>query len=147
MLPESLRSICRILSDSAISFAPLAFFGARMLGRFFIIAARLCHYPSSNTFAAGIPCFNTENRHDRRETERFKPFTYDELIQRDKLSLDIFWLKDESLEDSENLPAPDALARDIVESLQAALEQFMSIAEDLGEGDESEVRVSAQAAD
>jgi hypothetical protein len=51
----SVGSICGILSESAIPFAPLAFFGARMLGRLFIIAARLCHYPLSNTFAAGIP--------------------------------------------------------------------------------------------
>jgi hypothetical protein len=73
-------------------------------------------------------------------------FTYDELIQRDQFSLDIFRLKDESLEDSENLPAPDLLAKDIVESLQAALEQFASIAEDLGR--DTEVgEVAAQAAD
>lgn len=51
----------------------------------------------------------------------------------DKASLDIFWLKDESLEDSDNLPEPDILAREIVEDLQAALVQFQAIAEDLGE--------------
>ncbi len=78
-----------------------------------------------------ITCFNPENRHERTETERFKAFRYEDLIQRDKLSLDLFWLRDESLEDSDNLPAPDILARDIVESLQSALEQFASIAEDL----------------
>ena len=66
------------------------------------------------------------------ETERFRAFSYDELIKRDKASLDIFWLKDESLEDSENLPAPEVLARDIVENLQAALEQFAGIYEELG---------------
>src|SRR5262249_19219625 len=49
----SVGSICGILSDSAISFAPLVFFGAGMLGRLFNIAARLCHYPLSNTFAEG----------------------------------------------------------------------------------------------
>lgn len=53
-------------------------------------------------------------------------------MQRDKASLDIFWLKDESLEDSENLPDPDVLAGEIVENLEAALEQFSSIYEDLG---------------
>ena len=52
-------------------------------------------------------------------------------MQRDKVSLDIFWLKDESLEDSENLPEPDVLAQDIVENLGAALELFSSIHEDL----------------
>ena len=78
-----------------------------------------------------IQCYNPENRHNRQETERFKASGYDELIRRDKLSLDIFWLKDESLEDSENLPDPDILARDIVENLEAALELFSSISEEL----------------
>lgn len=79
-----------------------------------------------------ITCYNSENRFDRTETERFRSFTYDELTQRDKVSLDIFWLKDESLEDTENLPDPDVIASDIVENLEAALEQFSSIYEDLG---------------
>lgn len=52
-------------------------------------------------------------------------------MQRDKVNLDIFWLKDESLEDSENLPAPEVLAADIMENLGSALEQFSSIYEDL----------------
>jgi type I restriction enzyme M protein len=76
-------------------------------------------------------CYNPENRRDRKETERFKAFTYDELIQRDKANLDIFWLKDESLEDSENLPAPEVLAAEIVENLESALEQFRGIIEEL----------------
>jgi type I restriction enzyme M protein len=74
-----------------------------------------------------IVCYNPENRHDRQETERFKVFDYDELMQRDKVSLDIFWLKNESLEDTENLPAPDVLAGQIVENLRDALEQFSNI--------------------
>jgi len=80
-----------------------------------------------------IKCYNPQNRHDRQPTDRFKTFTYDQLTQRDKANLDIFWLKDESLEDTENLPPPDVLARDITENLQAALEQFNSISEDLEE--------------
>ncbi len=80
-----------------------------------------------------IKCYNSENRFNRTETERFKAFKYDELLQRDKLSLDIFWLKDESLEDSENLPDPDVIARDIAENLESALEQFAGISEVLGE--------------
>jgi type I restriction enzyme M protein len=78
-----------------------------------------------------IRCYNPENRHQREESERFKAFTYDEIIQRDKTSLDIFWLKDESLEDTENLPNPDVLAQEIVGNLEAALLQFESIAEEL----------------
>jgi len=80
-----------------------------------------------------IKSYNPQNRHDRKETEHFKPFTYNELAQRDKANLDIFWLKDESLEDIENLPPPDTIARDITENLQSALEQFNSITEDLEE--------------
>ena len=76
-----------------------------------------------------IKCYNPENRMERKETERFKAFTYDELMQRDKVSLDIFWLKDESLEDSENLPSPDIIASEIVENLESALEQFNGISE------------------
>jgi type I restriction enzyme M protein len=67
----------------------------------------------------------------RKETERFRRFSYDELIQRDKLNLDIFWLKDDSLEDIDSLPAPDIIAAEIVENLQAALEQFVAVAEEL----------------
>jgi type I restriction enzyme M protein len=80
-----------------------------------------------------IRCYNAENRYNRKETERFRAFTYEELMQRDKVSLDIFWLKDESLEDSENLPDPNILARDIAENLESALEQFGNIYEDLME--------------
>ncbi|RMG68906.1 MAG: SAM-dependent DNA methyltransferase [Nitrospirae bacterium] len=78
-----------------------------------------------------ISCYNPENRYDRKETERFRAFTYDDLIQRDKANLDIFWLKDESLEDSENLPPPDILAREIMENLESALEQFSELEENL----------------
>ncbi len=54
-------------------------------------------------------------------------------MQRDKVSLDIFWLKDESLEDTENLPDPDVLAQEIVGNLEAALLQFESIVDELGD--------------
>lgn len=80
-------------------------------------------------------CYNAENRHERTETERFKAFTYDELVARDKASLDIFWLRDESLEDTGNLPAPELIAAEIVEDLQAALGQFAAIASSLGAAD------------
>ena len=78
-----------------------------------------------------IQCYNPENRQDREETDRFKAFRYEEIMQRDKVSLDIFWLKDDSLEDLENLPEPDVLADMIMENLEAALEQFRGIAEEL----------------
>lgn len=78
-----------------------------------------------------VGCYNPPNRHERIETERFRAFTYDELIARDKASLDIFWLRDESLEDSDNLPAPELIAAEIVEDLQAAMDQFAAIASSL----------------
>ncbi len=56
---------------------------------------------------------------------------YVDLIQRDKVSLDLFWLRDESLEDSANLPDPDVIAAEIAEDLRAALEEFETILEDL----------------
>ncbi|MFP5230155.1 MAG: N-6 DNA methylase [Acidobacteriota bacterium] len=78
-----------------------------------------------------VACYHADNRHKRKETDRFHAFTYDELIKRDKASLDIFWLRDESLEDAANLPAPDVIAAEIVEDLQAALDEFALIAADL----------------
>ena len=85
-----------------------------------------------------VECYNPKNRHERKETwsektpeGRWRCFDYDELLKRDKLNLDIFWLKDKSLEDSENLPEPDVLAQEIADDLQAALDQFASIAAEL----------------
>jgi type I restriction enzyme M protein len=78
-----------------------------------------------------VEAYNTDNRAARKESDRFKCFTYDELIDRDKIHLDIFWLKDDSLEDLDSLPPPDEIASEIVEGLEAALEQFRSVAEGL----------------
>jgi type I restriction enzyme M protein len=86
-----------------------------------------------------VLCYNPANRHDRQPTwsdsnpqGRWRSFTYDELMRRDKVNLDIFWLRDESLEDSANLPDPDVLALEIMDDLKAALEQFAGIVEELG---------------
>ncbi len=65
------------------------------------------------------------------EDGRWRNYSYDQLAARDKTNLDIFWLKDESLEDSENLPPPDVLASEIVEQLEAALEEFRAVEEAL----------------
>ena len=94
-----------------------------------------------------VALYNATNRNQRKATwsaqadaasgtgpdGRWRAYSYDELIARDKASLDIFWLKDDSLADSDNLPAPGVIAQDIVEDLQAALEQFKLIAADLTE--------------
>jgi type I restriction enzyme M protein len=86
-----------------------------------------------------VACYNPANRHQRTATwseanpeGRWRAFTYDELMARDKANLDIFWIRDESLEATANLPEPDLLAAEIVEDLEAALAQFRAIAEDLG---------------
>jgi type I restriction enzyme M protein len=64
----------------------------------------------------------------REESERWQSFAYDDLVARDKANLDITWLRDESLEDLDNLPSPDVLAREIVEDLTAALAEFEAVA-------------------
>ena len=78
-----------------------------------------------------IKCYNPENRFKRQETYsesnpegRFRKFSVKEILERDKISLDIFWIKDKSLADLDNLPKPDVLADDIIENLQSALENF-----------------------
>lgn len=93
-----------------------------------------------------VRLYNPANRHDRQATwsddnpdGRWRAYSYDELIARDKVSLDITWLRDESLEEAANLPDPDVIALEIVEDLRAALEEFELIAADLGDrfGDNS----------
>jgi type I restriction enzyme M protein len=79
-----------------------------------------------------------KDRAERVESERWKSFTYDELIARDKVNLDITWLRDESLEDTDNLPAPEVIAREIVEDLTAALAEFEAVAAALEAGTNSE---------
>jgi type I restriction enzyme M protein len=79
-----------------------------------------------------IECYHPENRHLREETGRFKKFTYNEIISRDKTSLDIFWLKDKSLTDLDNLPDPNVLVEDIIENLESSLERLREISNNLG---------------
>ena len=86
-----------------------------------------------------VECYRPGKRHLRKPTwdadqsteGRWRSFDYKELVKRGKVNLDIFWLKDKSLEDSEDLPAPDVLAQEIADDLQTALEQFQAIAEKL----------------
>ena len=85
-----------------------------------------------------IACYNPENRYERKETwsdenpdGRWRRFSVDEVLKRDKTSLDIFWIKDKSLADLDNLPDPDVLADDIIENLQSALESFQELKKQL----------------
>ncbi|MDE0012220.1 MAG: class I SAM-dependent DNA methyltransferase [Candidatus Poribacteria bacterium] len=74
-----------------------------------------------------ITVYNPKNRYERAETDRFRAFTYEELTQREHANLDIFWLKDDSLKDAADLPAPDVLAAEITKNLEFALAQFQDI--------------------
>src|SRR5436189_6074435 len=85
-----------------------------------------------------VECYHPANRHRRKQTwsdttldGRWRVFDYDELLKRDKVNLDIFWLRDKSLEESDDLPEPDVLAQEIPDDMQKALEQFSAIAEKL----------------
>ena len=71
-------------------------------------------------------------RHERVESERFRKFTYDDLIARDKVNLDITWLKDDSLEDPDSLPEPAVLIAEIYDEMKAIMLQFADIAAGLG---------------
>jgi type I restriction enzyme M protein len=89
-----------------------------------------------------VACFHVENRHDRKPTwsesnplGRWRAYPYDDLIRRDKVSLELSWIPDESLEDSASLPDPDEIAAEIVEDLRAALEEFETILDDLSKAE------------
>jgi type I restriction enzyme M protein len=71
-------------------------------------------------------------RSERVESDRFRAFSYDELVARDKVNLDIIWLKDDSLEDAADLPAPEVLAQEMMDELEAALAEIAAIVEALG---------------
>ncbi|MEB2232258.1 class I SAM-dependent DNA methyltransferase [Xanthomonas campestris pv. campestris] len=74
-----------------------------------------------------VDCYNPANRHERKESERFKYFDYETLTKRDKANLDIFWLKDDSLDNLDDLPPPDVLALEIIDHLEAALLSFREV--------------------
>jgi type I restriction enzyme M protein len=81
-----------------------------------------------------IARYRSGNRSKRKESEKFKRFSLDTLLARDKVNLDIFWLKDDTLDDPDLLPPPDEVAAEIVESLEMALDRFRNVAKALGEG-------------
>ncbi len=83
-----------------------------------------------------ITLYNSENLNKRKETwseeneeGRWRKYSYDDIIARDKTSLDIFWIKDKSLTDLDNLPDPDILANEIIENIESGLNAFKEIME------------------
>lgn len=83
-------------------------------------------------FIAG---YSPDDHAARAESERFRRFGYEELVARDKASLDIIWLRDDSLEDTEKLPPPEVIAQEIIEDLEAALTEFTAVAQALAKDD------------
>lgn len=77
-----------------------------------------------------IGCYHQKTR---KESERFRYYKYDDLIARDKTSLDIFWLKDDSLDNLEDLPPPEILQQEIIDHLEAALQSFRDVAAGLNQ--------------
>ena len=82
-----------------------------------------------------VECYKPGKLHTRKPTwtesnseGRWRCYDYEELLKRDKLSLDLFWIKDQSLTDTDKLPAPDILATEIADDLEAALELFTKVA-------------------
>jgi type I restriction enzyme M protein len=82
-----------------------------------------------------VECYKPGSTHRRKPTwsedhpdGRWRCYSYEELLKRDKLSLDLFWIKDKSLTDTDSLPAPGVLAAEIADDLEAALAQFSKIA-------------------
>ena len=80
-----------------------------------------------------VKCYNAKNILKRKGTEKFHAYSYDDLIKRDKTSLDIFWLKDDSLEDLENLPPPEIISDEIKENLESALVSINELIDNIQE--------------
>ena len=100
-----------------------------------------------------VDCYHTENRHDRTPTwsldnpdGRWRAYQYDELMERDKASLDLFWLRDESMDDAANLADPNVIAAEIIDDLRAALDEFEAIQFDLDDADTTIERSRSQVA-
>lgn len=100
------------------------------------------HPLTDEDLADFLQCYNPTNRHERTETYsaenpngRWRKFTVEEILQRDKTDLNITWVKDQSLTDLDNLPEPEELADDIMENLQSALQSFAELQADLQKKD------------
>ncbi|MHB8974636.1 MAG: class I SAM-dependent DNA methyltransferase [Pirellulaceae bacterium] len=101
-----------------------------------------------NDFDEFVECYKLGGRHKRKATwsednpnGRWRCYTYHEILKRDKLSLDLFWIKDQSLTDTESLPPPDIIATEIAEELETALQMFSKIAARLTKASEKRKRV------
>ena len=85
-----------------------------------------------------VELYHPENRYERAATwsednpeGRWRRYSYEEIMRREGANLDLSWIRDKSLDDSTDLEDPDIIAEEIADDLQAALEQFATIAADL----------------
>jgi type I restriction enzyme M protein len=92
-------------------------------------------YAAGRTSTIFVVCYKSGRRHERIETDRFRRFAHSELVAREKVNLDIFWLKDNPLDDPDLLPPPEKIAAEIVENLEAALDRFRKVALSLQAGE------------
>ena len=116
-------SFCTTLRDDGVSYGDYL---EQLTYLIFLKMADEYSQPPYNR-RVGIPVeYNWQSLKTRRG--RWRKFTYDQIIARDKTSLDIFWLKDQSLTDLDNLPEPDVLATEIIDNLEAGLNSFRAIA-------------------
>jgi hypothetical protein len=121
----------RARDGSALLFQlPQTLAETRMLpmhGSHFFEHARLCIVETRTDLDDFVACYKSGRRHERAETDRFRRLAHAELIARDKVNLDIFWLKDDTFDDPDLLPPPDEIAAEIVETLEAALDRFRKV--------------------
>lgn len=85
-----------------------------------------------------VECYHATDRNLTNETwskdnkkGRFRKYSYDELINRDKTNFDIFWLKDDSHVDLDSLPEPEILAQEILDNLESTMQNFREVVKSL----------------
>ena len=125
---QKLWSYCNVLRDDGLSYQDY------LEQLTFLLFLKM----ADERAALFVACYKPGERQKRRATwseknseGRWRAFTYDDIVARDKVSLDLFWLRDESLEDSANLPDPNILAQEIADDLRSALGQIEDILGDL----------------
>ncbi|GGH41752.1 Part of AAA domain-containing protein [Cribrihabitans marinus] len=125
-LNENQRAAVEFGVAGELPSPPLLVIAGAGSGKTSTLAHRVAHL-----LVNGAECYNSANRHkrtpswsDENQDGRWRAFTREELLARDKASLDLFWLRDASMTDLESLPEPDVLAEEIMENLRSALANF-----------------------
>ena len=124
MLPDNVLFLDKKPADGRVHTKGVWIYDLRT-NKHFTLKTRPLTAPNLAEFVA---CYKAANRHKRVESERFRYFGHADLVARDKASLDIFWLKDDSLDKLDDLPPPEELQHEIIEHLEAALASFREVA-------------------